>query len=156
MSRAARQQISSKRSSVDNAYRIIDANINRAKEGLRVCEEIARFYLKDTSTTKKFSRLRHRVTLIIKNAKIGQKNLLKHRDSKNDLGRDFQLGPKRKNFREIFSSNIARAKEALRVLEEFLKIFNAASSKRIQKLRFHVYSLEKEIAEKYSSLLDTR
>ena len=45
-------------------YRVIDANLNRAKEGLRVCEDTVRFILKDKILTKKIKKLRHDITRI--------------------------------------------------------------------------------------------
>ena len=46
----------------NSLYRIIDANFNRAKEGLRVCEDICRFKLNDKILTNKMKRLRHGLT----------------------------------------------------------------------------------------------
>ncbi len=47
-------------------YRVLDANINRAKEGLRTCEDTARFILNDETLAKKFKKLRHDITGITK------------------------------------------------------------------------------------------
>lgn len=139
-----------------DSYRIIDANFNRAKEGLRVCEEISRFHMKSTLLTKRLSRLRHRLTDTIKAAKIDQLMLFKQRDAKKDLGRDFSRGPKKRSFQDLFLANSQRVKEALRVLEEFLKLFDLSASKKIQKLRFAFYTLEKETVEEFPALLDPR
>ena len=41
--------------------RIIDANVNRAVEGLRILEEIARFILEDKETTNELKNLRFKI-----------------------------------------------------------------------------------------------
>ena len=41
--------------------RILDANSNRSREGLRVCEEVARFVLNSHPLTKDLKRLRHAI-----------------------------------------------------------------------------------------------
>lgn len=132
-----------------DAYRIIDANLNRSKEGLRVCEDIARFHFKDQRLTKRISSLRHRVGLVIKKSGLNLGFLFEVRDSRKDPGKTLCLGPARKSFESIFMANSQRTKEALRVLEELLKLFNPATSKKIQKLRFEFYTIEKEIVRKF-------
>ena len=42
--------------------RIIDANLNRAAEGLRVLEDIARLGLNDASLSERLKTLRHELT----------------------------------------------------------------------------------------------
>lgn len=137
-----------------DSYRIIDANINRSKEGLRVCEEISRFHLNNKKISQKIRYLRHKITHIIKASKLKTHMLFAGRDSKNDIGKTYCLQAKKKSFKQIFLANIQRVKEALRVLEDFLKLFDAHASQKIQKLRFDVYSLEKETIEQFPALLD--
>lgn len=138
-----------------DSYKIMDANINRCKEGLRVCEEITRFHLKNRSFSKKFNVLRHALTKFIKESNIDPAMLFKYRDSKNDIGRAFCHGPKRSSFKSIFLANAQRIKEALRVLEEFSKLFDMPLSKKIQNLRFNFYELEKTTIKKFPALLDS-
>lgn len=139
-----------------SSYRIIDVNINRCKEGLRVCEEIARFNLKDDSLTKKFANIRHKLTSLIKKSTLKQELLYRLRDIRADFGKTYVLGPKRKGFCQIFLANTQRAKESLRVLEEFLKLFDKTTSKKIQSLRFKVYEIEKKSVERFPTILDIR
>lgn len=144
----------SKNADLCDSYRIIDANINRAKEGLRVCEDICRFHLRDSGSSQSLNRLRHRLTTVIKNANLEKNRLFECRKADTDVGKEFAFGPSRKTFRGIFLANAQRVKEALRVLEEFLKICNAHSSPKIQKLRFDFYAFEKKVIAKFPSLLD--
>lgn len=145
-----------KQGSLRDAYRIIDANFNRSKEGLRVCEEISRFHLRNSALTKSLKNLRHRLTVVIKASRLDPKALFRERDSEEDVGKTFASGTGKKSFKEIFMANAQRTKEALRVLEEFLKIFDPAASKKLQKLRFNFYTLEKETVERFPALLDPR
>jgi thiamine-phosphate pyrophosphorylase len=139
-----------------DATRIIDANFNRAKEGLRVCEDIARFHLRNKTVTAAIGCVRHGLTLAIKQAAISEKELLRARDSAGDPARTSTLGPSRKNFKEIFLANAQRVKEALRVLEEFTKLFDGKASRRLQRLRFQFYDCEKQAARRFPSLSDPR
>ena len=70
-----------------NIYRILDANLNRAREGIRVTEEVARLYFDDAKMSSKFKRLRHELTRVaIKN--FDQEKLMTFRDSEKDVGAD--------------------------------------------------------------------
>lgn len=127
-------------------YRILDANINRAREGLRVVEEVARLVWEDEKLSKNLKNLRHRITRISQ-YNFDQKLLLKHRDSQGDLGAKgmgFYEG-KRKDVKTIVQANLRRAEEALRVLEEFGKIVKKGVAEDFKNLRFKLYTLEKKI-----------
>ena len=129
-----------------DAYRIIDANLNRSREGLRVCEEIVRFGLSSPQLTKELKSVRHAVSLIAKAhyKRIG--SLSSARDSSNDVGRVSKTPSemRRSGLGDIFTANAQRAKESLRVLEEFYKIFDRKISARFSRLRFKVYEIERK------------
>ncbi|MBL7084738.1 MAG: thiamine-phosphate pyrophosphorylase [Candidatus Omnitrophica bacterium] len=125
-------------------FRIIDANLNRSREGLRVCEEIVRFILEDAKLTAKFKRLRHSISRNIKKFPGMPNTLLECRKALADVGRGALNKSSRKNYKDVFFANIQRVKESLRVLEEFAKIFNRSLSKSFTRLRFQVYELEKK------------
>lgn len=128
--------------------RIIDANLNRSREGLRVCEEITRFILEDARLASELKNIRHRISRSIKKFPHAPCALLKSRDSQTDVGKKFLPKSKRRNYRDLFCANIQRAKESLRVLEEFSSLFNQSLSKTFARLRFKVYHLEKETVER--------
>jgi len=133
-------------------YRIIDANINRLKEGLRVCEEITRFILESHNLTSEFKKIRHRTDLILKYLP-GKIKLFKDRESLKDVGRKIYIQElKRRNCQDIFFANIQRAKESIRVLEEFTKLINKNTAVKFKRLRYDIYELEKKTAERISSL----
>ena len=45
-------------------YRVLDANYNRAVEGLRVVEEFARFVISDPRITSELKQLRHQLGVV--------------------------------------------------------------------------------------------
>jgi len=135
-------------------YRVLDANVNRAKEGLRVCEDIARFCLKDASFTRRLRRLRHAVTKIFKSSRVDRFRMVLERKSAQDPGRTFANKTAKRSTAHLFLANMQRTKEALRVLEEFLKLLDNQASRKIQKTRFDTYELEKTTLKKFPSLLD--
>jgi thiamine-phosphate pyrophosphorylase len=137
----------------EEIYRVFDANINRAREGLRVGEEVARFILCDENLTKKLKGIRHQVTKIIQSLKIDTKKLLAIRDVKKDVGaRTYPRSEgKRKSYQDIVTSNMKRVEESLRVLEEFTKKINPSAGARFKRLRFQAYDLERELLEKLES-----
>jgi len=124
--------------------RVIDANVNRAKEGLRVCEDISRFILDDTKMTREYKLARHKITDIA--FAFGIKGLLLSRNSNDDVGRNSTKSEfRRKNISDVFYANTQRAKESVRVLEEFAKIKNKRLAEELKKIRYLIYGLEKKI-----------
>ncbi len=135
-----------------NIYRILDANINRAKEGLRVCEEITRFLLNNRPYTLEFKKIRHKIDEITRTIFI-KTRLLKERESLLDVGKNIYVNElKRENFKDIFFANIQRVKESIRVLEEFSKLISKDSAIGFKKIRYRVYEIEKKTAERLLSL----
>ena len=95
--------------------RVIDANLNRAREGLRVIEDTARFVECNDTAFKELRKARHGLDKITR--KI-YPELLRQRDSRSDAGRVIKEG-KRKGMRSLLSANFRRVEESLRVLEEY-------------------------------------
>ncbi len=109
----------------NGVYRVIDANINRTKEGLRVCEEVARFIIADRNLTSQFKKIRHEVRYLVNNLR-NIPRLIAEREALKDVGRTLRNKSelKRLDFQDIFFANIQRVKESIRVLEEFSKLDN--------------------------------
>ena len=133
--------------------RIIDANLNRILEGLRVCEEITRFVALDKNLTSRFKNLRHSVTDLSGKWKIKDARLLDSRDSLKDVGKpSIKEELKRRNFQDIFFANIQRAKESARVLEEFSKLENKRISAGFKDIRYRLYQIEKDSAIRFRNI----
>jgi translation initiation factor 2B subunit (eIF-2B alpha/beta/delta family) len=131
--------------SKDKIYRIIDANLNRAREGIRVVEEVARLYFDDAKLSSQFKSLRHQLTKVAKSS-FDEKKLLSFRDSEKDVGADSMAGleKKRADLESIVQANLRRSQEAVRVLEEFGKLIREESAQSFKRIRFKLYSLEQK------------
>ena len=138
--------------------RLIDANLNRSREGIRVCEDIARFMLNDKRITRSFKSLRHRISALAnKLERDGKLALLKSRNVKKDIGKKtaFREG-NRKDIPDVFYANAQRTKESLRVLEEITKLLNKKVSQGFKEVRFKIYELEKKSRIKLETVLHNR
>ncbi len=126
--------------------RVIDANFNRAKEGLRVCEDVCRFVFDAKSPTRSYKTIRHELTDIVSILSISK--VICSRDTGKDVGRSSTSAEfKREGVMDIFYANSQRVKESLRVLEEFAKLRNEQLAEGLKRLRYKVYALEKSIIE---------
>jgi hypothetical protein len=123
-------------------YRVVDANYNRAKEGLRVCEDVCRFVRDDKKATARFKKMRHDLTRAV--TVFGLKDIVASRDIVRDVGRKtIKDESSRSSISDIFYANAQRVKESLRVLEEFAKLKDAKTASDLKKLRYTVYEIEK-------------
>ena len=126
-------------------YRIIDANINRASEGIRVLEDLARFYLEDKDLSKRLKEIRHGIR---KEVMDFLPSLLNARDSVEDVGasisKELEIDNKA-SLKELVTANFKRLQEALRTIEENLKVIDKYQlSKVYENFRFNTYEMEKD------------
>lgn len=130
--------------------RIIDANYNRAKEAARVAEDIARFFLRDARLTARLKRVRHDLTRALLGFGVPYRDLVEARDSKEDVGRAGLIrDQKSPRWKDLMLSNLKRAQEAARVLEEISKMAGPSKARSFQRIRFRFYELEKESLRKF-------
>ena len=131
-------------------YRIVDANLNRSREGLRVCEDIARFVLNSKAITEELKTARHAISDIAKSSASKSKEMALARDSEGDVLRrsSFESEMKRRGVADIFAANIERVKESLRVMEELFKLIDGKKSSKFCELRYKVYAIEKKAAKR--------
>jgi thiamine-phosphate pyrophosphorylase len=128
--------------------RIIDANINRLGEGLRILEEFARMMLNDTVLTQKLKDMRHRT---VKIDEALHKQLLQAREAGEDVGSGMDVNGEEKNrdIPGIITANAKRAQESLRVIEEMAKNPGLnLDTENYRKARFELYTIEKELLGK--------
>ncbi len=126
-------------------YRIIDANLNRLREGVRVVEDIFRYLYNEEDIFKRLKGIRHKLKVINKEL------YLPYRDVKLDIGKESTKEElKRESIKDIIKANILRAQEASRVLEEIFKIKDFKSSLLFKEIRYELYDIEKEIFSKIS------
>ncbi|MGB3751406.1 MAG: thiamine-phosphate pyrophosphorylase [Arcobacteraceae bacterium] len=122
--------------------RLLDANLNRLREGIRVVEDIYRYIFNDKEIALKLKILRH-------DSRIDQYNeLLDSRDIKNDvLKTSTPSEQKRTDLLSIVIANFKRAQESARVLEEFGKLIDTQTSENFKSIRYELYDLEKSISK---------
>ena len=128
--------------------RILDTNLNRCKEGLRVVEDTCRFVLCDEILYKKIRKVRH---LSSKYLTDQYEQMLTARDSIKDSGRKAKE-QSRQNLKNIVIANFKRAEESLRVLEEYSKIIDFDIALKYKALRYEVYTIEKKMLLKYKNI----
>lgn len=120
-----------------NALRLIDANLNRLREGIRVVEDIFRYMYNDKETALKLKSLRHLARL------DNYIELLETRDVKNDVLRSsIKSEQNRTDLYSILIANFKRAQESARVLEEFTKLTSIKDSENFKYIRYELYNLE--------------
>jgi len=128
--------------------RIIDANINRIGEGLRVLEEFARLSLNDPLLTGQLKDIRHKILHIDEEL---QRQLIAARDASGDVGAGMTAAgeAKRRGPAETIIANARRVQESLRVLEEIAKEPETGlESEEYEKARFELYTIEKVLLSK--------
>ena len=124
--------------------RIIDANLNRIMEGLRVLEDIARFSLNDENLGQLFKTIRHNVSAEAGNLGTA---LIQYRDVEKDYGADSIETGNKADLTSLISANARRAEEGLRVLEECAKVKGMAkiNSSIFKAARFNLYDIERQL-----------
>jgi len=129
-------------------FRLIDANLNRLSEGLRLLEDVARFILNDATLSSRLKALRH--DLLIKTESF-QQTLLTARDAEGDVTAFSKETMSRSDVNDVVTANARRVTESLRVLEEFAKLPDIdLDPMKFKRARFAIYEIEKEISGKVS------
>jgi len=121
-------------------HRLIDANLNRLREGIRVCEDIERYINNNKELSQKLKSIRHDCR--VKDALI----YLMSRDIVGDVLKETTVSEsKRADIASVQISNIKRAQESARVLEESLKLLDEKEAQKFKLIRYALYGLEKDI-----------
>jgi len=121
-----------------STLRAIDANGNRAAEGLRALEEVARFVLDDEAAALAAKDLRHAVRAAVPAAAIAD------RDTVGDVGTaGASADAARAGLPALVRANAARVQEALRAAEEFCRIAGQGpAAAALEAARYRSYTLE--------------
>ena len=132
---------------LEQRRRIIDANLNRAGEGLHLLEEIARLAADDAELTRQLKTMRHE---LLRGDLAFNKELIQSRDSEGDVGADMEVPGegKAKELPVIVVANARRVQEALRILEELAKTPDTTprlDSDKFKKARFELYTIEQKL-----------
>lgn len=129
----------------EKTLRIIDANLNRIGEGLRVLEEVCRLLLNSGDLSQQLKNLRHGLVIIEPTL---ERELIKARDAAGDVGKDLEV-PGEVKHRDLSATVVAnsrRVQESLRVMEEMGKLPGTVlDSEKYKQARFSLYTIEKEM-----------
>lgn len=128
-------------------WRVIDANLNRTGEGLRVLEDIARLVLDDAALSQQLKTIRHR--LLSGDLPFNTK-LVNARDAEGDVGASV-LAPGQEQAKElplVVVANARRVQESLRTIEELAKAKDLTPKldpEQFKQVRFNLYTIEREL-----------
>lgn len=133
---------------MDPFARLIDATANRASEGLRVLEDLARFVLDDESLTRTLKDLRHDLRRRIEALPVARADLLAARDVPNDVGADLTGAGEsdRGGPAGVATAAAKRAQEALRSLEEAAKALGS-DARGFESARYRLYTAEQQLLQ---------
>jgi thiamine-phosphate pyrophosphorylase len=125
------------------ALRMLDANLNRATEGLRLVEDYCRFALNDQHLTGLCKGMRHDLVETLRT--IPMVSLISARETQNDVGIALSTPQERDraSLGHIAAAAWQRLQQALRVIEECLKLTDAEAAARVEALRYRTYTLAK-------------
>jgi thiamine-phosphate pyrophosphorylase len=128
--------------------RILDANANRAREGVRTAEDYIRFAVGHGRWAQQLREIRHRVTEVVQTY-CSPESLLSAREVAGDPGHPARNEPEaagsgngREVPRDTAVRGLKRAQEAVRVLEEYLRDGNPGSSRILSQARYALYEAE--------------
>lgn len=129
--------------------RVIDANLNRAREGLRVLEDVARFVLDDKNLTESIRLVRHELS---SSTKLLAEKAAVFRDTPGDVGTTLQNAGRleRANARDLVVANARRVGEAVRVIEEFAKLEAPEVGPTLESIRYRHYEIERRLLARFS------
>lgn len=126
--------------------RILDANVNRACEGIRAIEDLLRFHFQNENLTEQLRKLRHFLRTSYQDL---DSDFILARDADEDVGKNITQNStldKKHNLKQICNANFKRVTEAFRSIEEYSKIIDRYPlSKEIESRRYEVYMLEKAV-----------
>ncbi len=124
--------------------RILDANLDRAREGLRVLEDWFRFGFESATWATTCKEMRQSLV------QWHSDTLRLARDTSSDLGADTTYPDvmHRSSHQQLLKANCSRVQEALRVLEEYAKLAEVdqlvppGMAPGCKQLRYQMYELE--------------
>lgn len=120
--------------------RLIDACLNRLREGIRVLEDVARFVFDDEQIAKPLKNLRHLCKI---NDFVSSRSV-----TKDVLKPSTKEEQTRQDLKDIITANFKRSQESARSLEEIFKLTNIEKSSLFKSVRYELYDLEQAFLQK--------
>lgn len=121
--------------------RILDANLDRAREGLRIIEEWCRFGLNSAQLAGECKQMRQEI------ASWHSSEIRAWRDTPGDPGTSLThpQEKQRSSIQQLLLANLCRVQEALRVLEEYGKLYKPEMGAAFKQMRYRAYTLESNL-----------
>ncbi len=128
-------------------WRLLDAAINRAREAVRVIEDVVRFVYDNKESTAELKSFRHDFSILTQQFSWSER--LAARETEHDVGTSLQGKGEsdRQSLEAVLNANFCRLQEALRSLEEITKLENPELSSQYKALRYRAYILHKKIGD---------
>jgi thiamine-phosphate pyrophosphorylase len=122
-------------------WRILDANFDRSREGLRIIEEWCRFALNDAEMANECKQMRQELGL------WHTPEMRAARNTAGDVGTELThpREEERTGIEQLLQANLCRVQEALRVIEEYSKLQSSNISSGCKQMRYRVYTLESKL-----------
>lgn len=130
---------------------IIDANANRAREGIRTAEDYVRFLVGDLQQAARLKMQRQSLTEILRSMPGTEASMMQSRNVTGDPmqpenWKDVLRRIEKETPRDVALRGLKRAQEALRVIEENLRGSEPECAERVARLRYIAYESEQWIA----------
>lgn len=131
----------------------MDANLNRSREALRVIEDVARLGFEDEALCGRIKAIRHEISRVIASVPGGEARVLAQRDTAGDVGTGVSTSSEmaRGGVRDIASAACKRLTEALRVVEECLKVESSEDAARVARARYAAYDIERDLLLRFGT-----
>lgn len=123
--------------------RLLDANLDRAREGLRVLEDWARFGLDRGDLVVRTKDMRQRLGRLHRDAY----KFARHTATDPAAGLGHPAQAERSSPSAVVGANAGRVQEALRVLEEFGRSSDPLLAEEASALRYLLYDLEVDLLQ---------
>lgn len=123
--------------------RLLDANLDRAREGLRVLEDWCRFVLERPDLVGRLKDMRQRLGRCHED----RYKLARHTATDPAAGLGHPAQAERDGGWAVVAANAARSQEALRVLEEFGRSRPGPLAREAAAIRYGLYDLETELLQ---------
>ena len=130
---------------MQEVLRILDANLNRSREGLRTAEEYARFIVNDAAALEALRQVRRGLEKVIAALGPAAPSLLAARDVPGDIGVEPQAPAERRTSGDVAQAGIKRAQEALRVIEEYSHLVAKDAPPLAAQARYALYEAEQRL-----------
>jgi thiamine-phosphate pyrophosphorylase len=129
---------------VSHTFRILDANLNRASEGLRVVEDYCRMALGDAQLSRLAKELRHDLHQA---CQPWRAEMIAARDTQGDVGTTIATPGEqsRASLADVAAASCKRAEQAVRSLEEYGKLVDSTLAAQVEQLRYRLYTFEKAV-----------